>query len=131
MGKPLNASIPEPFRQNHARSFAQHFGNTVLFVAENNFRFYRLVGDLKAHDDDFFPGIDEVSGGSVDADDPRSGLTFDDIGLKPGTGRGADNEDFLADPEADDVDEIFIYRDAAHIVNIRLRDGGEMDLGSE
>ncbi len=131
MGKPLNASVPELLRQNHVRPLAQHFGNAVLFVAENDFRFYGLVGDLESHDDDFFPGIDEVSGGSVDADDPRSGLTFDDIGLKPGTGRGADNEDFLADPEADDVDEIFIYRDAAHIVNIRLRDGGEMDLGSE
>src|SRR5690606_10495068 len=78
-----------------------------------------------------FSRIDEVGGSSVDPDNTRTGFAFDDIGLKPCSGRGADDEDFFPDPETGRLDQLPVDCDAADIIDIGLGDGGEVNFGSE
>ena len=109
----------------------QELSNTVVFVAENYLWIDWLFGEFEAHDDDLLTRIDEVCGGSIDTNDSGTRFTFDHVGLKARSGRGANDENFFSDPQASCIDQIFIDRNATDVVNVCFGDSGEMDFGAE
>ena len=98
----------------------------VVFVRKNNqwlVRFSFFVGEhAVGNDDDDVAGLGTTGGGSVEADNARSALTFYDIGYKPFAVIIIHNMYLLVFQQTYRVHQVFIDGDAAHVVQLGLSD---------
>src|SRR5699024_5010048 len=84
-----------------------------------------------AHDDDQITRIDQVGGGTIDADAAGSGITGDHIGLNPGAVGDVHDGDLLTLDEASGADQVGVDGDGTDIVEVGLGDGGAVNLATE
>ena len=82
------------------------------------------VGD----EDDDVAGVHEVRGGAVDADLARARLAGDHVGRQAGAVGHVDHVDLLAGEQVGGVEQVGVDRDRPDVVQVRLRDGGAVDL---
>src|SRR3989304_1069161 len=84
-----------------------------------------------AEDDDAVSHGDEVGGGAVDADDARAGLALDGVGLEAGAVLDVQDVHLLEREDIGGAHKLGVDGDAALVVDVRLRNGGAVDLALE
>jgi len=111
---------------------APDFLDTVLFIGHDHNWFvaagllFREFG--VGHDDYYIPGLDTAGCGSVQADDTGSSLARYDIGFQAGTVVVVHYLHTLVGQDMCRLHQGFIYGDAAHVAEVRLRHRGTVDL---
>ena len=75
--------------------------------------------------------MDEVRGGTVDADLTGARTAGDDVRLETCTVGDVHDRDLLTFDESGRGKQVGVHRDGTDVVQVGLRDGGAMDLGPE
>ena len=70
----------------------------------------------------------EVGGGAVEADLTGVGLAFDDVGLESGAVVDVDHGNLLELEQVGSMHQVAVDGDRPDVLEIRVRDGGAVDL---
>lgn len=110
-------------------------GQFVAFQWKDQSRFeclglfdgHQSIGD----DDDHIANSHSAGGGTVEADHTRTSFAFDDIGFESFTIVVVDNLDTLSFHQIGRIDEVFIYGNTAHVIEVCLRNDSPVNLRFE
>ena len=109
------------------------FLDVVFAVHHDDGRLVRLRFFLReervAHDDDRVARLDEARGRAVQAEDAGAALARDDVRLEARAALVVDDLHALVLEDAGRLHERAVDRDAAHVLEVRLRDFRGVDFG--
>src|SRR5690606_33804216 len=84
-----------------------------------------------ADQDDQVAGPDQVGGRTVDPDHAGATLALDDVRLQPVSVGDVQDVHQLARQQVGGVHQLRVHRDGTDVVEVRLGDGGTVDLRLE